>query len=405
MVDFIPVRVSPNEFSKPNFIIFAFSGPKAVEKEYRDKVYKFADLETVPQGARYYDYTFGKSDTILVRNDAYLFFYVDVGSSKHRYHEFCMVLKPREGARVEVETGGTSRMPSTLTVENAEVVITSRDLLAQREELEAWLLSQGFYVKPPTKLKGVVMYDPQYFKALVHAYLTIQAERSKQQLGVEEEFIQATTASQPTQPSQQSTVELEEELELAPAAPQPTQPSKPSLVKLYVLSFDLPSGYLGTKEIKKNATDEHRTFDARVKSVLEGFRVKAYSEMRRAFHSTSLGWIAVSDEAIAEATRLNEAAKDAIKSALSIPDIPDVVKQRLERALERRFFKAIPVYLEIQDAKEILEEAIRSMSEDIKELNDRIQAAKYESQRRQLASALADLERKLAQFQAKLKEL
>jgi len=230
-------------------------------------------------------------------------------------------------------------------------------------------------------------------------------ERRERELSVDEEMVEAPEVKPEAPTNTTSTVELEEELEVVAAQPTTPQPSRTETVPIYILTFNLPSGYLGTKEITKNATDEHRTFDARVKSTLEGFRARAYVQMRRIFHMTSLGWVAVTEDAVKEAEELNKAAIEAIKSAMAIPNIPDSVRERLARAFARRYFKAYKVFLEPNDAIEVLEEAIRSMSEDIEEMKQRIQKAKYESQKRQVQEMLAWTEHKMAMFQAKLKEI
>jgi hypothetical protein len=189
--------------------------------------------------------------------------------------------------------------------------------------------------------------------------------------------------------------ELEVELETpAPTVttavqPQPqvpvAVPPKPSLVKVYLLSMRLPSKYL-VQEIEIDKNVETRKWEgkrAEIASRLETIRRTCYTKAEHVFaHVEEYGtWIAVTDEAVEEAKKISEY----IKSELSKLQIDQVKKVDLNAYS----VKAIPVYLEPEDAKEILNAAIAHLSADVDELEAKIaEAEKKKEALKRLESSL-----------------
>jgi len=198
--------------------------------------------------------------------------------------------------------------------------------------------------------------------------------------------------------------ELEVELETAPtpttAVPTAVVPERSELVKVYLLAMRLPSKYLlqkievnedseGSVEVRKWSKEA-----VEVASRLEGIRRSAYTKLERVFaHVEEYGvWVAVTEKAVEEARKVNEWVREELK------------KETVRKALEAKNIdvdklysvRAIPVYLEPENAKELLEAAIRHLSEDAEELSRRIAEAEQEQSKRALKRLSEDLEYKKA---------
>jgi len=207
-------------------------------------------------------------------------------------------------------------------------------------------------------------------EAQAQAPVQIQVPEAKpKELEVELEVPTVTTAVQP-------------QLQVQVAVP-----PKPSLVKVYLLSMRLPSKYL-VQEVKVEKNVEVRKWEdvrAEIASHLEGLRRKCYDRVSRIFaHVEDFGtWIAITDEAVEEAKKVS----DFIKSELSKLQIDQVKKVDLNAYS----VKAIPIYLEPEDAKEILNAAIQHLSADVEELEAKI----IEAEKEQKKEALKRLESSL----------
>jgi len=191
--------------------------------------------------------------------------------------------------------------------------------------------------------------------------------------------------------------ELEIELESMPTAvATTTTPTKPGLVKIYLLSMRLPSKYLLQKvEVSENA--EVRKWEgitASIASRIEGIRREAYEKISRVFaHVEEYGvWIAVSEEAVKEAVKVSEWVRGEL-GKLPIREVKNVDVDSIYSV------KAIPVYLEPDNARELLNVAIRHLSEDVAELEKRV----AEAEREQKKSALKRLQNDLV-YKQKLLE-
>jgi hypothetical protein len=185
--------------------------------------------------------------------------------------------------------------------------------------------------------------------------------------------------------------ELEVELE-APTMPTAVQPqpqapipSKPSLVKVYLLSMRLPSKYLVQKveveKVSETFFKEVRKWEgavAEIASRLETIRRNCYTKASRVFaYVEDFGtWIAVTDEAVDEARRISEYVKSEL-SGLRLDQVKNI-------SLNAYTVEAIPIFLEPEDAKKLLNAAIQHLSADVEELEAKITEAEKEQKKEAL---------------------
>jgi uncharacterized protein YdcH (DUF465 family) len=168
--------------------------------------------------------------------------------------------------------------------------------------------------------------------------------------------------------------------------------SERGLVKLYFLGMRLPSPYL-VQEYKSEGYVEKRIWGDKVrrelKRRLEAIRRACYDRIRRVFAAVEeYGvWIAVTDAAVREAERISRWVLSRL-SRLPLKEVKDV-------DLSRYSVKAIPVYLEPEHAREILELAERRLSADVEELRRRIEEAEREREEEKAWKLKNDLRQKL----------
>jgi hypothetical protein len=231
------------------------------------------------------------------------------------------------------------------------------------------LLEPQLEPQPPQEVEGAPEEEPQQ----IEIELPEVPEVKPRELEVE--------LTQPTQPT---------------AVEQPKeQPQK--LVKLYLLSMRLPSKYLVQKvEVKEN--EEVRKWEglaAQVASRLEGIRRRAYEMIERIFcHVEEYGvWIAVTEEAVREAQKLSEW----IRSELHELPISQVKNVDLDNLYTVR---AVPIYLEPDDARRLLNAAIAHLSADVEELEKRIREAEEQQKRSALKRLEVDLNYRKALLEA-----
>ena len=166
-------------------------------------------------------------------------------------------------------------------------------------------------------------------------------------------------------------------------------PAKAELVKIYLLAMKLPSKYL-VQRVKVEENREIRAWEGaavEVASRLEGIRRSAYERVQRAFaHVEDYGvWVAVSEEAVEEAKKVSEYVKKELSSLPQLKQVKDVEVEKLYSV------KAIPVYLEPEDAKELLDAAVRHLSADVEELQTKIKKAEEEQKKQALDRLTKDL--------------
>jgi hypothetical protein len=197
--------------------------------------------------------------------------------------------------------------------------------------------------------------------------------------------------------------ELEVELEVPtmptavqPQVPQvPPAPPKPSLVKVYLLSMRLPSKYLVQKveveKVSESFLREVRKWEgvtAEIASRLETIRRNCYAKASRIFaYVEDFGtWIAVTNEAVDEARKISEYVKAEL-SNLRLDQVKNIT-------LSAYTVEAIPVYLEPEDAKKLLNAAIAHLSADVDELESKIAEAEKEQKKEALKRLESNLKYK-----------
>jgi len=206
---------------------------------------------------------------------------------------------------------------------------------------------------------------------------------------VEEEEPTAVEPEEESKPEEIPPIEIKPKLRLRLRLPEeveervevkeekPSKPEKSELVKIYLLSMRLPSKYL-VQKVYYEKNKEIREFND-VSGKLETIRREAYSMITRAFaYVEEYGtWIAVSDDAVKEAYNVSEYVIKRLKEL------------NLHDKVDRYIVKAIPIYLDPLDARELLDATVKHLSQDIDELARKIDDAEKENKR----NALKRLER------------
>jgi hypothetical protein len=240
------------------------------------------------------------------------------------------------------------------------------------EEIKAWLMSEE-----------------------LPAGQTEEEEEEKTAGGIADEVVKKILeAAKP-----QELVVVMEEAPAAPPAPTPTTPTavgaaaaareevpaRAELVKLYLLNMRLPSKYLVQRVENEREGDnvrEVRRWEgeaAKLAARLQTIRWNAYSAMSRIFaYVEEYGvWIAVSEHAVEEARKVSARIRE------------ELAKLGLAPLAERYVVRAVPVYLEPDEARELLSAAVERLSSDVDELKQKIEEAEKE----QKFKALKKLER------------
>jgi DNA-binding transcriptional MerR regulator len=196
-------------------------------------------------------------------------------------------------------------------------------------------------------------------------------------------------------------------------APLPPAPSRGELVKIYDLIMRLPSKYLvqQSKYVKTETggVAEQRVWEGlaqQVASRLEGIRRTAYDKIRQlgsfAHVKEFERWVAVTDKAVKDAEELSKWVREEL-SKLSIKQLrPDIDIDKIYAV------KAMPVYLEPEDAKLLLETAIAELEEAREELERRIQEAEMQRKKntvKKLGQELEYTKQVLEQFKKFLQQL
>ena len=153
------------------------------------------------------------------------------------------------------------------------------------------------------------------------------------------------------------------------------------LVPIYLLRMNLPSKYALQKEIYYEKGREIRVFDEKAVK-LETLRKEVYEWANRRFcYVKEYGmWVAVSEEGVRQAERVSEKIVRKLKE-LGFD----------EEFISRYYVRAMKVYLEPEDARELLDTAIRQLYDEVEALKEKIKEAEKAKNR----SALARLQREL----------
>jgi hypothetical protein len=213
--------------------------------------------------------------------------------------------------------------------------------------------------------------------------------------------------SQPTQSQPQAQPIQPMEVKLEPTTPQPMPqppaPQKQELVKIYLLAMRLPTKHLLMKTDyervdKTGALREVRKWDTNIVQIasrVEGIRRDAYTRLSRVFcHVEEYGvWISVTEDGVKEAKEVSNFIISELKK-LGIDKIKNI---NIE---ERYGVRAIPIYLEPSEAKVLLETAIKHLSEDVDELERKIEKAKQNENRKYLRQLESERSYRVALLEA-----
>ncbi len=208
-----------------------------------------------------------------------------------------------------------------------------------------------------------------------------------------------------------STPRLTLRLSWAPPAGAPEKPvegkeeggdRRAELVPIYILGMNLPSKYLVQDveyrtSINGNGVEEAEVRKwvgdkAKLASALETLRHDVYKRLRRNFcFIPEFGvWIAVSERGVKEAVEASEYVTKRLRE-LGIND---------EEVLKRYFVRPIRIYLEPEDARRLLEAAVRRLEDDLRVLEERVRQAEEEGRRRALERLRRDVEYRKALLEA-----
>jgi len=128
---------------------------------------------------------------------------------------------------------------------------------------------------------------------------------------------------------------------------------------------------------------------------LEGIRRATYERIERVFaYVEEYGvWVAVTEEAVKEAQKVSEWVRSEL-SKLPLNQVKNIDIDKIYSV------KAVPVYLEPDDAKELLNAAVTHLSADAEELERRIKEAEEQQKRSALKRLSNDLQYKRALLEA-----
>jgi hypothetical protein len=165
------------------------------------------------------------------------------------------------------------------------------------------------------------------------------------------------------------------------------------LVPIYLLAMQLPSEYLVQSISRATESDgsgkrvvEVRSWvgdKAELAERINQVRKYVYKHLKRHFaYLEDFGWIAVSEEGVNEARRVGDyVVRKLMEFGITDPMV-----------LRRYFVKPVRVYLEPEDARRVLEEAIGRIREDLEKLEERIGEAEREGRRRRAEELMRDRE-------------
>ena len=388
----------------------------------------YTGLQVTPWKDRYYlNDRRWKGDRHVVPEGSIVVFGASAGSAKHTYHSYVALFMVKEGARAEVtledRVGRDGKEPIKLVVENLEPLPmpSASDL----RSAEAEILNRGLEISRFVDSKDVLLAMYHYYvKQKLHAtpattatavaQATQKAEAEKEEVSVEEleKMLQEIGKGKETIPVVPTATAVPSAQAQAPP-PLPPAPSRGELVKIYDLIMRLPSKYLvqQSKYVKTETGGvvEQRVWEGlaqQVASRLEGIRRTAYDKIRQlgsfAYVKEFERWVAVSDKAVRDAEELSKWVREEL-GRLPIKQLrPDIDIDKLYAV------KAMPVYLEPEDAKLMLETAIAELEEAKEELERRIQEAEQEKKKstlRKLEQELEYTKQVLEQFKKFLQQL
>jgi len=320
------------------------------------------------------------------------YFSYESGSAKHTYYSLGFWAVVDEGEyEVEVKPEG-SKNPVRIKLKNLRPIAQLTD--EEYSNAEAEILNKGW---EPSKYDPVKTLYYYWVVRKVHEKPGEEGEESVPAVAGGEEQESSPTAVEVKVPEVKPPKELEVVFEGAPARAEGVAPaavgapSREGLVRVYLLSMRLPSKYLVQKVVKEGRSREIRSWEgvaSEIASKLEGIRRACYDKLSRVFAFVDdFGvWVAVTEEGVEEARKVSEWVRSEL-SKLPIATVKSGVDVNKLYTV-----KAVPVYLEPDDAEELLKAAIRRMSQDVAELEARISEARQAENKKALKRLESDLE-------------
>ncbi len=337
--------------------------------------------------------------------------YIDysTGSHKHTYNwykqffvvtpvgERKVVLKDRKGNQ-DVETRILNLVPLEEIPEEVKGEIEAEILNKKWLPSEYDPVEQLYYywIRQKVHEKAMVEEEEVTVTAVGVEEQEQQPQQAPQQIDLdvkpqelEVEIPETPQSPQPPQPQPQAQPIQQMEIELETTTPTPTTqptPQRQELVKIYLLAMRLPTKHLvmeaSYERDGSGVLREVRKWDvktAQVASHIEGIRRTTYEKLSRVFcHVEEYGtWIAVSEDAVKEA---QEVSKYVIEELRKI-GLDKVKNINIE---ERYGVRVVPIYLESSEARNLLEVAVRHLSEDVEELEKKIEEAKKSENKKYL---------------------
>ena len=353
---------------------------------------KWRDANTAPVGAiLYIDYRTG-SHKHTYNHYTQFFVVAPVGERK-------VVLKDRKGNQ-DIEARILNLVPLEEIPEEVkreiEAEILNRKLLPSEydpvKQLYYYWIRQKVHekvmVEEEATAVGVEEQEQQQPQQVPQPQISLE-EIKPQELEVEmpEEAPQPQPQPQSQVQAQAQLQQMEVELETTTLTPQPIPtPQRQELVKIYLLAMRLPTKHLvmetSYERDNNGVLREVRKWDAKtaqIASRIEGIRRSAYERLSRVFcHVEEYGtWIAVTEDAVREAQEVSKYVIEELKK-LEIDKIKNI---NIE---ERYGVRVVPIYLEPEEAKNLLETAIAHLSKDVEELSKKIEEAKQSENKKYL---------------------
>jgi len=240
---------------------------------------------------------------------------------------------------------------------------------------------------------------------------------------IEEEKIELPKRKKKEQKQEEEKIE-KEEVKLPKEQFTEVKVSKSDLVELYVLNFELPSWssskLLTELKLEKWILEKLDQFDKNLYNAIEALRQSFYRDVRKVFHSSVLGWVAVSKDAeeivqkykeevskilidLAEnyVTKMMEKVHDQrLKQAYAL------LKEKLLEKAKRKYVRILKVYLEPEDAIQILSEIIERIKKEKEEIEKKLKEAEEKKKKRAIYNYRHELKvitEKLKKFEEFLK--
>jgi len=249
-------------------------------------------------------------------------------------------------------------------------------------------------------------------------------EPKVEEIAIEEKVEEVKVEEKKEEEKKVEELALEEKPEIKPEE----KPSKTELVQLYLLSFELPSYSLATMlretelDLQTKILKEVNYIESELKKKIENLRRYFYSQCDKLFETSTLGWVTVSEEGIKFANEWNERFRSALVTfantliaqkvnQASDPKLKELytrLQNKLIARANKRIVKAVKVYIEPEDAKEILNEIVNKISDEIEEFKRRIEEAEKQKEEKKAKWLMRELtlkELKLKMFKDVLSKI